>query len=422
MTHNNSLTTREKIFVGIAFLYILFNTVPLFPAFLPISVQLVSIVTVIACGIICRRSLICRPMLWFYGFLLVMIIYSLFGSYFHINGLSNDTMAASSRIVIEAAWIMPSIMLAYILSLKKNFKFIKIIGWGSVILLILSFIYILPVISISANMLRELTSSDAVDIPPGLPDYTLMHSYPLMLPGLCLAFRISSEYKRLMFAMIISLFYYVILKTAVTTSIGISSAFILFSIVVSKKSMNKTILILCFCAIFFIIAYYSGLVLYFIECIMPYFDGTAVSDKLNDIHNSITAGQVSGGSLEVRGELHDLSKQSFYTNPIFGSDKVGRHSHILDILGSMGLFGFVPFIMMIISVIKLYLPKVRDKFDRVFLYSCFAIAIVYLYSKGIFGATGWLFTFVLAPCLVISVVNSSLYKSKQHNHSAKKNQ
>ena len=419
MTKNNSLSTRDKIFLGIAFLYILYNTIPLFSAFLPLSVQLVNIITVIGCGIMYPRSLICRPIRWLYVFLMVMVIYALLGSYFHINGLSNDTMPASTRIIIEAAWIMPSIMLAYILSLKKNIKFIKIIGWGSLILLIISFIYILPVISISANMLRdlarlqELSTSGAFDIPPGLPDYTLMHSYPLMLPGLCLAFRVSREYKRLMFGLIIFLFYYVILKTSVTTSIGLSSAFILFSIVVSKNDMNKTVQTLCFFAFLFIIAYYSGLIQSFIKWIMPYFDGTAVSAKLTDINNSINAGQVTGGTLEVRGDLHDLSKQSFFANPIFGSNKVGRHSQILDILGSMGLFGFVPFAMMIISVIKLYIPKIQDKFDRVFLYSCFAIAMVYLYSKGIFGATGWLFTFVLAPCLVIAV---SFSRFKTHKH------
>lgn len=410
MTIASSLSLRQKIFLAFTFLYILFNAIPLFTAFLPITVQIICIVPVIACGLLYPRSLICKPMKWFYIFLLVLVAYAVTGSYFHINGLNNNTMPASSRIIIEAAWIMPSIMIADVLSERGNMKILKIVGWSSLILLVLSFVYILPVISMSANMLRELAMSDAPDVPKGLPDYTLMHSYPLMLPGLCLAFRKSNFRGSILFATLIVLFYFVIMRTAVTTSIGLASAFIIFALLVSKKSLNKTVILLCLCIVLFYIAYESGLVLPFIEWVMPFFDGTAVSDKLIDIRNSITAGHVTGGTLEVRGDLHELSKQSFYDNPIFGGDKVGRHSQVLDLLGSMGIVGFLPFIMVFISLLKLYIPEVHDKFDRVFLYSCFGIALVYLYSKGIFGATGWLFTYVMAPCLVIAVANSNLSK------------
>ncbi len=406
----SSLSLRQKIFLAFTFLYILFNAIPLFTAYLPITVQIICIVTVIACGLLYPRSLICKPMKWFYIFLMVLIAYAVSGNYFHINGLNNNTMPASSRIIIEAAWIMPSIMIADVLSEHGSMKLLKIVGWGSLILLVLSFIYILPVISMSANMLRELAMSDAPDVPKGLPDYTLMHSYPLMLPGLCLAFRKGNLRNSIFFAATIVLFSFVIMRTAVTTSIGISMAFIFFALLVSKESLNKTVFLLCLCIVLFYVAYESGLVLAFIEWVMPYFEGTAVMEKLIDIRNSINSGSVTGGTLEVRGDLHDLSKQSFYDNPLFGGDKVGRHSQVLDILGSMGIIGFLPFIMIFISVLKLYITEINDRFDRVFLYSCFGIALVYLYSKGIFGATGWLFTYVMAPCLVVAVANSNFSK------------
>lgn len=406
----SSLSLRQKIFLAFTFLYILFNAIPLFTAYLPITVQIICIVTVIACGLLYPRSLICKPMKWFYIFLMVLIAYAVSGNYFHINGLNNNTMPASSRIIIEAAWIMPSIMIADVLSEHGSMKLLKIVGWGSLILLVLSFIYILPVISMSANMLRELAMSDAPDVPKGLPDYTLMHSYPLMLPGLCLAFRKGNLRNSIFFAATIVLFSFVIMRTAVTTSIGISMAFIFFALLVSKESLNKTVFLLCLCIVLFYVAYESGLVLAFIEWVMPYFEGTAVMEKLIDIRNSINSGSVTGDTLEVRGDLHDLSKQSFYDNPLFGGDKVGRHSQVLDILGSMGIIGFLPFIMIFISVLKLYITEINDRFDRVFLYSCFGIALVYLYSKGIFGATGWLFTYVMAPCLVVAVANSNFSK------------
>lgn len=414
MISGKIITTRQKAFIAVSFLYILFNVFPLFSDFLPISVQQVSIVTIIICGILYPRSLISKPMLWLYIFLIVLTVNAILERYIHVNGLSNTTIPASTRIIIEAAWILPSVMIATILAASKNLKLIRIVGWGSLILLIISFIYLLPLISISANKLRELALSDGYDVPRGLPSYTLMHSYVLMLPGLCLAYRESSLRRRVMFGIIVLLFFYLILKTAVTTSIGLSSLFIIFALVVSKNSLNKTLLLIGICIILFIIALESGLVLLFINWIMPYFEGTAVSDKLIDFRNSIDVGHLTGGTILVRGNLHELSKQSFFSNPFFGGDQVGGHSQFLDILGSVGLVGFIPFVMIIIKVMQSYCPYVSDKFGRVFLYSCFALAAVYLYSKGIFGATGWLFMCVLGPCLVAAVSNTSHNKTICH--------
>lgn len=129
----SSLSLRQKIFLAFTFLYILFNAIPLFTAYLPITVQIICIVTVIACGLLYPRSLICKPMKWFYIFLMVLIAYAVSGNYFHINGLNNNTMPASSRIIIEAAWIMPSIMIADVLSEHGSMKLLKIVGWGSLI-------------------------------------------------------------------------------------------------------------------------------------------------------------------------------------------------------------------------------------------------------------------------------------------------
>ena len=153
--------------------------------------------------------------------------------------------------------------------------------------------------------------------------------------------------------------------------------------------------------------YYTGFLLKMIDGLMPFFDGTAVSDKLVDMHNSLIQGRITGSTITTRNNLHDISKVNFISNPIFGGGYAGSHSKILDILGSSGLLVFIPFIMIILHFVKEKANMHKNKYYKVFIYFSMFISFVYLYQKGIFGAEGWLFTFVITPTLIDSVYYSN---------------
>ena len=402
-------SVRIKLFLFVTFFFILFNSFPLLADLTNIQINIVCIITAVSLLVLFPQTMFSKPLKWFYSFIFILFLNGIMGRYVHINGLDNLTLPFMWRLTIEIAWILPALQIMSILLYLNNQRLFKVIGYGSVLILAISFVYILPLLMSHSNILREAMHEENLDFvkPIGLPDYTLMHSYTLMLPGLCLYTKSHIGKHRYISLALVALFFYIITQTAVSTSLGLSIMIFLFSFFYDDRRKVKTIFVLVLFAILSILAYQLGLVLSLVDSLMPFFEGTAVEPKLIDLHNSIIAGQLQGGSIEGRANLHDISKDAFWENPFFGGGRAGKHSHVFDLLGSVGLFGFIPFFMIIWSSLKKYSLIVNDGLCRKFLYLCFAIAGVYLYHKGIFGATGWLFMCVIAPSLIVAVNNDN---------------
>ena len=396
---------REKFFLFVTFFYILFNTFPLFGDVTHIPVQYVCIITVVLLIFLYPQSIVSKPTKWFFLFIIILCVNGLLGRHIHINGLSNYVLPLIQRIMIEIAWILPALLIMNILHKLNDTRIYKIIGYGSVVILTISFLYILPMIMSYSNVLREAMHEDNMSFtkPMGLPDYTLMHSYTLMISGLCLYTKLNNNKKKYLTILLIALFFYVITQTAVSTSIVLSVLIILFSIFYNDRNKLLTFYAFLLLSILTYIAFKTGLLLAFVDWLMPFFEDTAVSFKLQDLYDSILNGQLQGGSFEGRANLHQISRDSFFRNPIFGGGIAGGHSQVLDLLGTVGIIGFIPFLMMICTSAQKYIQNVPPGISRVYMYLCFGIACIYLYHKGIFGATGWLFMCVIAPCLIVAV-------------------
>lgn len=403
-----NLTRKEKTFLFISLIYILFNTFPLFADLAPIPVQFVCIFVAASLFALYPNAITSKVTKWFLIFIAILLANAVLGRHIHINGLSNDTLPAMWRITIEVAWILPAILMMSILLKLDNPKLYKAIGFGSVFILTFSFLYILPLLMAHSNILRAASTEESLDFtrPLGLPDYTLMHAYVFMLPGLCMYMKKHTGRGKIISLLLIVLFYYVITQTAVSTSITMGLLIILFSLVYDDRNKQKSVLWGVIAVSAFFAAYQMGLVLAFVDWLMPFFEGTAVSFKLQDVHDSIVNGAIQGGSFEGRADHHELSQLSFLANPIFGGGKAGGHSHVLDTLGTVGLVGFIPFFMTVWIVMKNYV-NIVGKNDRIYMYLVFAISAVYLYNKGIFGSNGWLFMCVIAPSLIKAISHDS---------------
>lgn len=400
---------RERLFLYITFLFILFNCFPLLGDVTRIPSQYVCIATCVGLLVLYPRSITDKAVIWFALFIVILYINGYMGRYVHINGLANYTLPLNWRILIEIAWILPALIIFSILKQKKDPRLFKIVGFGSVTVLALSFVLILPILLSHSNILREALYSDNLDIekPFGLPDYTLMHAYTFVLSGLCLNAKIQRGKFRVLMMVVVALFFYVITQTAVSTSITVATLLVIFTLLYDENNKSKSIV--CFILLGFIgaIIYYSGAILSIINWLLTIFDGTAVQSKLEDLYVSIVEGEIQGGSFETRENLHQISIDSFYSDPLFGGGKVGGHSQVFDLLGSVGLVGFTPFFLMIWSCFKTYLNMIPRGLARTFMIITFMVPCLFLYHKGIFGATGWLFTFVIAPSLVKAISDIS---------------
>lgn len=399
-----NLTGREKAFLFVSMSYILFFSFPIFADLTHIQPQFMCIFAAVSLLILYPNAITSKTSRWFFVFIAILFVNAILGRYVHINGLSNYTLPVMWRITIEIAWVLPSILMMSILLHLDKPNLYKAIGYGSVIILTISFLYILPLLVTYSNILRAASTENRLDFPRplGLPDYTLMHAYVFILPGLCMYMKKNTGIKKTVSLILIVLFFYVITQTSVSTSITLGFVIILFSLIYDDCNKQKSVFWGVIAACAFFAAYQMGLVLAFIDWLMPFFEGTAVSFKLQDLHDSMVNGALQGGSFEGRSDHHELSQMSFLEDPIFGGGKAGGHSHILDTLGTVGLVGFIPFFLTVWCVMKNYTDVVIKK-DRIYMYLVFGIAVVYLYHKGIFGSTGWLFMCVIAPSLIKAI-------------------
>ena len=141
------------------------------------------------------------------------------------------------------------------------------------------------------------------------------------------------------------------------------------------------------------------------DFLLRFFDGTAVEPKIEGFKYIYLGGDIesSGGHITGRMSYHDMSWLAFSENFLIGgSSPVGGHSQIIDRLGGMGIIPFIPFIMILVSMIKMNLRIIRDMEQRMYYFIGLAAAFVLLYQKGLFGQEGWLFTMILMPGLIIS--------------------
>ncbi len=391
---------RDKGLVLVAFVYVLYVTFPLFADLTHVPVYVPALAVVGYVSIAYPFVYKCRSMRWLLVYIAMLFLYSIAGKPIVINGVSGD-LPVLWRITIESAWIMPSVMIACVLQMRDNKELTKIFGNGAMFLLSVSLLYILPIIIASKDILRSsLFLEQQGPLPPGLPDYDLMHAYTLLTIPLVYKIKYANVFKERMIAICLSvLFFYVVIQTSITTSLFVAALIILFGVVYSTENRYKALWGAIVLGTLFFVLYHTGFFLGLVESLMSTFEGTAVKPKLQDMYDSMIYGKVQGGSITGRLDYHQISQGSFWQNPITGGGSAGGHSKIWDILGCMGLVAFIPYAMVIWSCLKMQMHNQPHRICS-FLIFAYIAASVYLYEKGIFGAPGYLAVMVIIPSAI----------------------
>lgn len=379
---------KTKIFIGIAFFYIAFCVFPAFAHLIPPGIPGVVVCSVLI-SMYYKLVFNNRTMIWFLLYCLVTATFVFFGREIKIDiGPCRNFY----QLIIEYAFLLPNILISLILINSDDFKVNKILGHGSFALLMVSFVLVLPYMG--QMDLRDMAHDDESAMTTTL-GYTLLHAYIIILPALYYCFSSFNNRWRSVYFVGILILIYVILKSSITTEIILLVIVLPLSIINSSKNKTKaSLLLLLFMLIAFVI-YISGALVTLLEVIRPFFEGTAVEEKIDSFQITLTTGS-SAGSISVREDKHNVSLNSFFNNIIIGGGLTGGHSSILDRLGGMGLVGFIPYFMMYFSLCKQWYIKIYKPTNRYYLLGAIS-ALVLLYTKGIFGQEGNLFLMVLLP-------------------------
>jgi hypothetical protein len=148
------------------------------------------------------------------------------------------------------------------------------------------------------------------------------------------------------------------------------------------------------------------------DTLIDYFYGTQVQAKMEDFRTLyITKDLKNTITIAGRTDLHVLSWDAFTENILTGSNPVGGHSSLIDRLGGLGLLGFIPFLMIIVSYARLIYRALIDIEQKTYFVLGLACTLMLLYQKGLFSQEGWLFLMVLMPGLIITFRNSQKNQS-----------
>ena len=388
------MTIKRRIFLITALFYIVYLVFPLFADTFNIPVWLPSIAVVAIVVYLYPKAFANKTFYWFLAYAVVLGLYVVVGKPLTIGiGKVSD----SKKIFIEFAYILPVISIFSVICYLDDIEVTRRLVKWSVIMLFASFVIAVPLM-LRFNSLREaLKQQDEILIVPGLPSYSLMHAYTLFLPMLCYGTKALHGRKKWLALIGLLVLCFVVYDTFVATSLIIMILMLVFTIFYSEKSNTFFFIIVGVLAIIAYILYKVGAFITLIDWMMPAFEGTPVEFKLNDLKSSMLQGQVTGGSITGRQNLHAISWNSFFHNPIFGTSVVGGHSSLMDRFGGMGMVAGIPFLMIIISYIRQAAKYYQTRMAKTFYWVGIVVGMVFLYMKGNWGGEAWLVFMVLMP-------------------------
>lgn len=388
-----SVSIKTSGILVITLFYVSYMLFPLFSDLLQIPLGIPNIIVFVGIVLFSLKSFLHKDTLWVAIYLLILLSYALLGKQLPAMGIGDYE---SKRIVlIEASGILPSIALASAILYLNKPSIYKTITITSLFLLIASFTYLIPIIVSEPELLRQSDIKGEFHV-FGTPAYSLTNAYMLMVPALMYGIRTSKKWLLLFIIITTVLLCVVVYLSYVSTAIFLSAIAIVLAFLYNNNNEKKIITMIVICIVLLFL-YVSGIFEAVLDGLVSLFSGTAVQRKMEDLRNIFLHTNTGGGSLSTRQNLHEISWIAFKNDLLFGSLPVGGHSSILDRLGGLGLFGFIPYVLIFVYYYKRISLVLIDKECRFFWTLSNIITFVLLFEKGIFGAEGWFIYLVIIP-------------------------
>ena len=235
----------------------------------------------------------------------------------------------------------------------------------------------------------------------GMCNYSLPHALPVIFPPLvCLAKNGKKKKSQRRWAIIsIVLCIILIYISGAMTALLLGLVSLLGSFVITENFQRNIIRLLLVMVVFLPLMLNDDIVLTGLQKL----ESVMSSDnyfykKIIDFENAIVY-DTADGDLGTRNSEYTASLQEFIKNPILGtSNGVGGHSVLLDFMATLGLVGFTPFLLMLLSLFnwdgRMLPVKVRTYYAFGFL-----MGLIMLGLKSMNNIEMWFCLFALLPIL-----------------------
>ena len=401
---------RETFFLVLATFYVVFLIIPIFSFFIGLNISVVSIVTFAGMLLLYPKAFLNKTSVLGLIYLSILFLYYLGGK--DLPSLGAGENPTLMRIIMATAFVIPNLAIYYILKHLNSERMYRYFCWMPIAVLIISFATFTPLIIGHNEVLRQVTyTGGEFSTDPRLPHYSLLHAYVLIMPALILAVKVIKTKLRYIFLLVAIYDFYVIAQSSVAVTIVLAVISIAFMLIYDEKDNNKSLLrTLGFGALFFLFIE-VGIVDAVMNMLVNLYDDTAAAGKMRLFRDMLSGNELAAGnSLDTRRNLHNISINAFFANPLIGSSPVGNHSCILDRLGGLGLIGFVPYVIFLFSVFKNVAKTFVSRNAKMGFYVVSFSVLLLLYQKGLFGQECWLFFIVLAPSILHYIENKTILK------------
>ena len=402
---------RTTIFLVTSVLYIIYTVFPLFSDVLSIPTWLPSLGSVFVFLLVYPKAFQNKMFLWFAVYAIVLIFFVMFHKPLTIG---IGTVQDSRKIFIEFAYILPTISIVSILLYLNDRALTKRLIIISLAILIASFVVALPLLRQYASIRDALSEQGEELIVPGLPGYSLMHAYTLLVGGIMYLIKVTKMPKKLYAIAYLAVLCFMIYQTFVTTSLVVMVFILFFTFFSGSKTSPATLIGIMILSLVALLVF-AVLGEYIIDAILPFFENSPVESKLIAIRQSLMNNTASsGGFMSTRTGLHLISWNSFFTNPLWGTSVVGGHSSLIDRFGGMGILGGVPYVMIFVSSIRKLLSYTQTRTARYYMIVGFMAGLIFLYEKGNWGCESWLFYLVLMPFTILAFESPDSIKARNN--------
>lgn len=250
----------------------------------------------------------------------------------------------------------------------------------------------------------------------GMSNYMLPHAMPMLIPPLVMGFK---DRLNPMIIRIGSLFFLLLSLELIWLS-GVMAAFMmgiffLVLAVITPFSEKPSLTILITLGIlFFPFIIFDELPLQVVKIFQDIFsNNNYIYRKLLLLEENLQYDQATG-DVAARQDLYLTSLNEFFNNIFIGTNNtLGNHSAFMDRLATLGLIGFVPYIMFYYIQIKSFRRFIPD-LNRIYFDEAIAAGLLMLLFKDTDSWEIYLTLFTVTPLLVIYL---SRYRSDEEDES-----
>ena len=243
----------------------------------------------------------------------------------------------------------------------------------------------------------------------GLANYFLPHALPTIIPVLVMGIKYCDDRKkRWLLTVVLVACLLLVYFSGATTALLLAVVALLVAVFSSSKGGIRQIILIVVISLILIPVFSNDelmlSVLQQLDDIVNH-EGYFHS-KILDFQDLIMYGETTG-DVEARENLYTITINAIIGSPLFGVNTViGGHSNLLDQWGYLGIVGWLPWLLFIISQVRMSGRKLQSS-SKIFYVEGVLMAFLMLAIKSMAGWESWLFLFTVLPLLTRYCENDS---------------